>query len=95
MAVEITPVMGCRVCAGATCPRCLGCQTCQTYALGCVCPPAERPERTAYLAAKAVHAAHVDGCFPCSLEWATDCEHGQALRAAADAAWARYEGVRP
>lgn len=51
--------------------------------------------RTAYLAAKAVHAAHVDGCFPCSLEWATDCEHGQALRAAADAAWERYEGVRP
>lgn len=28
--------------------------------------------RTAYLAAKAVHAAHVDGCFPCSQERAIE-----------------------
>lgn len=51
--------------------------------------------RREWLAASRRLGAHLDDCFPCSLEWATDCEHGQALRAAADAAWARYEGVRP
>ena len=47
--------------------------------------------RREWLAASRRLGAHIDDCFPCSLEWATDCEHGQALRAAADAAWDAYE----
>ena len=90
MAVEITPVMGCRICAGATCPRCLGCLACQTYAAGCVCPADEMPEQAEYLTARHRHAAHVADCFACSLDWATDCDEGQALRSAVDAAWECY-----
>lgn len=92
MAVEITPVTGCATCAAPLCPRCLGCQLCPTYAIGCVCPPAEMPERSAYLTARHRLGAHIDNCFPCSLEWATDCDQGKALRAAVDAAWERFDG---
>ena len=48
--------------------------------------------RREWLAAVDARRQHVDDCFACSLEWATDCQDGQALRAAADAAWARYDG---
>lgn len=48
--------------------------------------------RREWLDAGRMLGQHIDDCFPCSLEWATDCEDGQALRAAVDAAWERYDG---
>ncbi len=85
---------------GATCPRCLGCLTCQTYAAGCLCSSVEYSAervaaRQAWLDAGRALGAHIDDCFPCALPWATDCEDGQALRVAVDAAWERFdaEGV--
>lgn len=100
MAVEIQAVRGCDQCARATCPRCLGCFTCRTYAVGCVCPPAQQtPEHRAWLASERTLTDHLNVCFPCLLEWATDCERGAALRVASDEALATYkasrEGGRP
>lgn len=51
--------------------------------------------RREWLAASRRLGAHLDDCFPCPLEWATDCEDGRALRQAADEAWDAYERVRP
>lgn len=98
MAVEIAPVLGCATCAGPLCPACLGCRACRTVSAGCVCPSPEfTADRVAarreWLDAGLAFGAHVEDCFACSLPWATDCDDGQALRVAADAAWARYEGT--
>lgn len=96
MAVEITPVVGCATCAAPLCRACLGCTACRTYSKGCLCPSVEcSAERVAarrvWLDASKALGAHIDNCFPCALEWATPCDDGQALRAAADAAWTAYE----
>lgn len=96
MAVEITPVVGCATCAAPLCRACLGCTACRTYSKGCLCPSVEYSAervaaRQAWLDAGRMLGQHIDDCFPCSLAWATDCDQGKALRAAVDAAWARYE----
>lgn len=46
--------------------------------------------RRAWLASACALGAHLNDCFPCLVEWATDCGEGQRLRAASDAAWTRY-----
>ena len=96
MAVEIAPVLGCATCAGPLCPACLGCMA-AGHAAGCRCLNddviADRvAARREWLEAARTLGNHIDNCFPCSLPWATDCDEGQALRVAADAAWTRYDG---
>ena len=96
MGVEIAPVLGSATRAGPLCPACLGCRACRTVSAGCVCPSpeftAERvAARRAWLAAGRELGAHLDFCFPCSLDWVPNCPEGMALRDAVDAAWHRYE----
>lgn len=51
--------------------------------------------RRAWIASACALGAHIDDCFPCLLEWTANCDEGQRLRAAQDAAWERYEGGAP
>jgi len=51
--------------------------------------------RRAWLATARALGEHLSDCFACTLEWTADCDEGQRLRAATDAAWERYEGGRP
>lgn len=104
MAVEIAPVLGCATCASPLCPACLGCVSCRTVSAGCVCPSPEFTAdrvaaRRAWLASERAMTDHLNVCFPCLLEWATDCERGAALRVDEAKALATYkasrEGGRP
>ena len=47
--------------------------------------------RREWLAAVDARRQHVDDCLSCLVEWLPNCAESEALRAAADAAWQRYE----